>query len=102
MLNIAYTHASVVLVTFHYYMLQNKQSNRYSYGMTSVVVLFVCTVKLNISTRKGVKLYQRNCTVILTDLSNAIKKMLVKISFHKHFNSSNFYNKKTQTKVYYL
>ena len=30
MLNIAYTHASVVLVIFHYYMLQNKQSNRYS------------------------------------------------------------------------
>ena len=29
MLNIAYTHASVVLVIFHYYMLQNKQSNRY-------------------------------------------------------------------------
>ena len=27
MLNIAYKHASVVLVIFHYYMLQNKQSN---------------------------------------------------------------------------
>ena len=30
MLNIAYTHASVVLVIFLYYILQNKQSNRYS------------------------------------------------------------------------
>ena len=40
MLNIAYTHASVVLVIFHYYMLRNKQSNRYSSCMTSVVVLF--------------------------------------------------------------
>ena len=41
MLNIAFTHASVVLVIFIIiYMLQNKQSNRYSlYGMTSVVVL---------------------------------------------------------------
>ena len=27
MLNIAYTHVSVLLVIFHYYMLQNKQSN---------------------------------------------------------------------------
>ena len=40
MLNIAYTHESVVLVIFHYCMLQNKQSNRYSlYSMTSVVVI---------------------------------------------------------------
>ena len=55
MLNIAYTHASVVLVLFHYYMLQNKQSNGYSlYSMTSVVVLFAYPIKLNISTRKGV------------------------------------------------
>ena len=55
MLNIAYTHASVVLVTFYYYMLQNKQSNRYSLcRMTSVVVLFAYPVKLNISTRKRV------------------------------------------------
>ena len=55
MLNIAYTHASVVLVIFYYYMLQNKQSNRYSlYSMTSVVVLFANLIKLNISTRKGV------------------------------------------------
>ena len=54
MLNIAYTHASVVLVIFHY-MLQNKQSNRYSlYSITSVVVLFAYPIKLNISTRKGV------------------------------------------------
>ena len=43
MLNTAYTHASVVLVIFHYYMLQNKQSNRYSlYGMTSAVVHVIC------------------------------------------------------------
>ena len=40
MLNIAYAHASVVLVIFHYYMLQNKQSNRYSlYTVRSVVVV---------------------------------------------------------------
>ena len=55
MLNIAYTHASVVLVTFHYYMLQNKQSNRYSlYSKTSVVVLFAYPIKVNISTRNRV------------------------------------------------
>ena len=41
MLDIAYTHASIVLVIFHYYMLQNKQSNSNSlYSMMSVVVLF--------------------------------------------------------------
>ena len=88
MLNIAYTHASVVLVIFHYYMLQNKQSNTYSlYGMTSVVVLFAYPIKSNISTRELHKFYQRSCIIILTDLSNAIKKMLDKISFHKHFNN---------------
>ena len=55
MLNIAYAHASMVLVIVHYYMLQNKQSNRYSlYSMTSVVVLFAYPIKLNISTRKEV------------------------------------------------
>ena len=47
MLNIAYTHASVVLVIFHYYMLQNKQSNRYSlYSMTSVVVLLASEMNI--------------------------------------------------------
>ena len=55
MLNIAYTHVSVVLVIFHYYMLQNKQSNSHSlYSMTSVVVLFAYPVKLNILTRNRV------------------------------------------------
>ena len=49
MLNIVYTHASEVLVIFHYYMRQNEQSNTYSlYSMTSVVVLSAYPVKLNI------------------------------------------------------
>ena len=79
MSNIAYAHASVVLVMFHYCMLQNKQSNRYLfYSMTSVVVLFAYPIKSN-------KFYQRSCILILTDLPNAIKKVLDKISFHKHF-----------------
>ena len=43
MLNIVYTHASVVSVIFHYCMLQNKQSNRYSlYSMTLVVGCVIC------------------------------------------------------------
>ena len=47
MLNIAYTHASVVLAMFHYYMLQNRQSNGYSlYSKTSVVVLFAYPSKV--------------------------------------------------------
>ena len=46
MLNIVYTHASVGLIIFHYYVLPNKQSNRCSlYGMTSVVVLFAYPVE---------------------------------------------------------
>ena len=58
MLNIAYTHASVILVIFHYHMLQNKQSNRHSLNsMTSVVVLFACAIKLNISIRSGDSTY---------------------------------------------
>ena len=55
MLNIAYTHLSVVLVIFQYYMLQNKQSNSHSlYSMTSVVVLFAYPIKLTILTRNRV------------------------------------------------
>ena len=68
-------------------MLQNEQSNRHTlYSMTSVVELFAYPIKLNISTRRELhKFYQRSCIIILTDLSNAVKKMLDKISFHKHF-----------------
>ena len=55
MLNIAYTHVNVVLVIFHYYMLQNKQPNSHSLcSMTSVVVLFAYPIKFDISTRNGV------------------------------------------------
>ena len=86
MLNIAYTPASVVLVIFHYYMLQNKQSNRHSlYSMTLVVVLFAYPVKLNISTRNGVTKILPSYIVILSDVSNTTIKMSDKISFHKHF-----------------
>ena len=87
MLNIAYTHVSVVVVIFHYYTLQNKQSNSLSLcSMTSLVRQFSDQIKLNISKSKAVtKFYQRSYTVILTDLSNAIRKLLEKISFHKHF-----------------
>ena len=55
MLNIAYIHASVVLLIFHYHMLQNKQSDRHLlYSMTSVVVFFAYLTKLNILTRNRV------------------------------------------------
>ena len=52
--NIAYTHASVVLVIFPYFMLQNEQSNSHAlYSMTSaVVVLFAYPKKLNILTKE--------------------------------------------------
>ena len=79
----------MVLVILYYHMLQNKESNSHSlYSMTSVVALFAYLIKSNILTRKGVtKFYQRGCIVILTDLPNAINKMLDKISFHKHCNT---------------
>ena len=55
MLDIVYTQASVVLVIFHYHMLQNEQSDRHSlYSMTSVDVLFAYSIQLNTSTRKRV------------------------------------------------
>ena len=75
MLNIAYTHASVVLVIFNYYMLQNKRSNSHSYSMTLVVVLFDGVTKI-----LPKKLY-----CFLSDLPNTTIKMLDKILFHKHF-----------------
>ena len=79
MLNIAYAHASVVLVIFHYHMLQNKQSDRHSlYSMTSVVVFFAYPIKLNTSTRK-------RGTKILPKKLHYNFKMSGRISFHKHF-----------------
>ena len=43
-------------------------------------------MKLNISKNKRVKkFYQSSYIMILTDLSNTIKKLWEKISFHKHF-----------------
>ena len=64
MLNIAYTHASVVLVILYYHMLQNRQSNRHSlYSMTSVIVLFAYPIKSKIATRGELqKFYQRSCS----------------------------------------
>ena len=54
-IRVGYTHASVVLVIFHYHMLQNKQSDRHSlYSMTSVVVFFAYPIKLNILTTNRV------------------------------------------------
>ena len=88
MLNIAYAHASVVLVFFfHYHMLENKQSNRHSlHSMTSVVVLFAYPIKLIISTRNVVaKIPPKKNIVILYDFPNTSNKMLDKISLHKHF-----------------
>ena len=90
MLNIAYTHASVVSAIFHLFIVCYKISNlidTHLYSMASVVVLFAYPIKSNISTlsRELHKFYQTSCAIILTDLSNTIKEMLEKISFHKHF-----------------
>ena len=76
---------SVCKVTFQKSFIDLKSTQnitlKYSlYGMTSVVVLFAYR-----QGRQLRKFYQRSCIIILTDLPNAIKKMLDKISFHKHF-----------------
>ena len=55
MLNMGYTHVSVVLVFFDYYMLQNKQSNSRSLcSITSLAVSFSNKIKLNIPKSKAV------------------------------------------------
>ena len=56
MLNIVYTHASVVLVIFHYYMRQNEQSNTYiiQYDVGGCVICISNKVE-----------YQRSCIIIL-------------------------------------
>ena len=48
------------------------------------IVLFAYPIKLSISTRKLHNFHQRSCVIILIDFSNAIKKMLDKISLHRH------------------
>ena len=54
--------------------------------MTSLVVLFSYLLKLNMSKSKAItKILLKNLCCDLTDLSNAIKKLWEKISFHKHF-----------------
>ena len=54
--------------------------------VTPDVVLFVYRVMLNISTKNRIiKFYQRSYIVISSDLCNAIKKILDKISCHRHF-----------------
>ena len=74
MLNIAYTDASVDLAIFHYYMLQNKQSNRHSlYGMTSLVVFFAYPIKLNISVENVA-----SRTVVLDKITHICLKVFTK------------------------
>ena len=91
MLNIAYTHAIVVLVIFHSYMVQSEQSNSHSlYSITSVVVLFAYPIKLNMLTKNGVtKILLIKGVILLSYLIFSIQnlpiQMLDKISFHKHF-----------------
>ena len=54
--------------------------------MTSVVVLILHQIRLNISTSKTVtKIISKRYSVILTNLHNAIDKSCEKISFHKQF-----------------
>ena len=55
--------------------------------MASLVRSFSNQIKLNISKSKAVtKLLSKK---ILTDLSNAIRKLSEKISFHRHFKVKN-------------
>ena len=81
------TYKSAVSVIFYYYMPQNKQAQRHSLcSVMSHVVLFAYPIKLNIWIRTQLqKFYQRSYIVNLTHLSNAIKKIVDKISFHRHF-----------------
>ena len=58
--------------------------------MTSLVVEFSYQIELNISKSKTVKkFYRRSYIMILTDLSDTVKKLWEKISFHKNFKPVN-------------
>ena len=70
MLMIADTQASVVLVILHD-MLRDG------------FVIYIFNKVEYLGRNKVTKFYQRSYIVILTDLPNAISKMLDKISFHK-------------------
>ena len=57
-------------------------------NVMSHVVLFAYPIKLNISTKNTVtKILAESYTVILSDLCNAIKKILGRISCHRHLNT---------------
>ena len=65
---------------------QNKQSHRHSLcTVKSHVVLFAYPIKLNIWIKNTVTKILPKKYVNLSYLSNAIKKILDKISFHRHF-----------------
>ena len=68
---IADTQASVVLVILH---------DMLRHGF----VIYIFNKVEYLGRNKVTKFYQRSYIVILTDLPNAISKMLDKISFHKH------------------
>ena len=54
--------------------------------MTSLVVLCLHQIQLNISKIKAVTdVLLKKLRFVLADFSNAIKKLCEKISFHKHF-----------------
>ena len=59
--------------------------------MMSLVVQFSYQIKLNISRSKtDKKFHQRSYIMILTDLSNTVKKLWEKILFHKQFNKADY------------
>lgn len=67
-------------------MLQNKQSHKYLLcSVMSQVVSFAYHIMLNISTGRVLqKFYQRSNIVNLNAFYNAVKKILDKISCHRH------------------
>ena len=85
----AYARASAVSIIFYCNILENKQSYRHLLcSVISHVVLFAYQVMLNISRQETeLQKFFKNLSYIvnLSDLCNATKKILDKISFHEHF-----------------
>ena len=74
---------SLSIITFQKGFINLKSTQNITYkcpGLDVKQSLYTCKCRNVV-----IKFYQRSYIVISTDLSNAINKMLNKISFHKHF-----------------
>ena len=78
-----HTHTSAISVIFYCYMLQNRQAHGHSLCIVMSHVIFAYRIMMDTSTRSK-KFCRKSYVVNLSDLCSAIKKILGKISGHRH------------------